>query len=290
MQQPLGSAPSAKASLDIIKVAYASAAQSEPFLPFPDSALPALLALRKTHQIIAESQEYLKSQGATLEAAKKRLAVERANLEDQKLLRTALKARIESLQGEQASRMEMAPEQLVQEKLDELKQKKRGYDKDTSKLLKSLNTFIDDHLGQMLAAEELGGPVVGDMMDIDTDELAAGFTAQGRLRKPKQTTDPDRRQRRIDDIWGDGGGGQGQGPRRDEDRNEAAAAGAEMRELTEALLNSLMESGGDSSASYVQIPRESAAARFLVRSKVAQFHPKDATRLRLVDFGRELDD
>jgi hypothetical protein len=28
----------------------------------------------------------------------------------------------------------------------------------------------------------------------------------------------------------------------------------------------------------------------LVRAKVAQFHPKDARRLRLIDFGRELDD
>ena len=288
MQQPLGSIPSAKASLDIMKAAYAKAAQSEPFLPFSDSALPALLALRKTHQIIAESQEHLASRGATLEQARKRLEVEQADLHDQKLLRAALKARIESLRNGLDSRMEMTPEQLTKEKLDRLKQEKRDYDRETSKLLKFLNKFIDDHLGPMLAAEELGGPVVGDLMEVDTDELAAGFTAQGRLRKPKQTPDEDRRQRRIDEIWGDGG--QEPQRRRGEDRNEAAAAGAEMRELTEELLNNLMESGGDSSASYVRIPRESAAARFLVRSKVAQFHPKDATRLRLVDFGRELDD
>ena len=279
---------SAQASLEVMKTAYADAAQSEPFLPFPDSVLPALLALRKTHQIITESQEYLSSQGITLEKAQKRLEVERANLNDQKLLRTALKARIESLQSGLESRMEMTPEQILKEKLDELKQKKRDYDKDTSKLLRGLNKFIEEHLGPMLAAEELGGPVVGDMMEIDTDELAAGFTAQGKLKKAKQNPDEDKRQRRIDDIWGDGGQDRGRPSGRD--RNEAEAAGAEMRELTEELLNHLMESGGDSAASYVQIPRESAAARFLVRSKVAQFHPKDATRLRLVDFGRELDD
>lgn len=63
-----------------------------------------------------------------------------------------------------------------------------------------------------------------------------------------------------------------------------------MKDLTEALLNSLMESGGDSSAAYVELPKETAAARFLVRSKVAQFHPRDSTKLRLIDFGRELDD
>ena len=66
--------------------------------------------------------------------------------------------------------------------------------------------------------------------------------------------------------------------------------GLDLRELTEELVRSLMESGGDSSAAYVRVERDSAAARFLVRSRVAQFHPKDATRLRLIDFGGELDD
>jgi hypothetical protein len=63
-----------------------------------------------------------------------------------------------------------------------------------------------------------------------------------------------------------------------------------MRELTEQLMNKLVEAGGDTSAAYVELPRETAAARFLVRSKVAMFHPKDARRLRLVDFGRDLED
>ena len=40
---------------------------------------------------------------------------------------------------------------------------------------------------------------------------------------------------------------------------------------------------------YINLNRESAAARFLVRAKVAAFHPKDARRLRLVDFGRDLE-
>ena len=273
-------------SLDVMKTAYQDAAKAEPFLPFPGSVLPALLAMRKTHQIIVESRAYLDSQKVTLEKTKKRLEIEQANLNDQKLLQKALQDRIESLRNGLESRMEMTPEQVAKEKLDETKRKKRDFDKDTSKLLKGLNKFIDDHLGAMLAAEDLGGPVVGDMMDIDTDDLALGFSAQGKLKKSKPQTDQDKRQRRIDDIWGEPA-------HRDQSKaqnDEAAAAGAEMRELMEELLNSLMESGGDSSAAYVRIPRESAATRFLVRSKVAQFHPKDATRLRLVDFGRELDD
>ena len=60
-----------------------------------------------------------------------------------------------------------------------------------------------------------------------------------------------------------------------------------MRDLLEQLLDAAMEAG---SGVYVHIQRESAASRFLVRAKVAQLHPKDAKRIRLVDFGRELDD
>lgn len=145
----------------------------------------------------------------------------------------------------------------------------------------------------MLAAEELGGPVVGDMMDIDEQDLVAGFNSQGRVKTTKAKPGDDKRQRRIDEIWGprDGEEGQGHGHKGEgRDRDEITAAGREMRDLTEELLNSLSQSEGDSLAAYVRLPKETAAARFLVRAKVAQFHPKDSNRLRLIDFGRELDD
>ncbi|KAK2073114.1 hypothetical protein P8C59_007420 [Phyllachora maydis] len=153
------------------------------------------------------------------------------------------------------------------------------------------NSFIAKYLGSMLAAEELGGPVVGDMMEIDPDGLEAGFNAQGKPKRAKVSdADSNTRQRRLDQIWGTEGGDQTRPGSKKRDRDESVAAGAEMRNLVEDLLNSLVQSGGDTSAAYVKISRESAAVRFLVRSKVAQFHPKDATRLRLIDFGRELDD
>ena len=262
---------------------------SAPFLPSHGSVLPALLALRKIHTTTVETKEYATTQAAALDKLKRQLEQERADLEDQKALEAALERRIEALRHHQESTTSKTPKQIAQERLDELRQQKKAYDKETSKLLKSFNKFINEHLGTMLAAEELGGPVVGDLMEIDTDELEAGFNAQGKPKKAKAALDGDVRQRRIDDIWGAADGQQGrQGKKRE--RDESDAAGAELKELTEQLLNSLMESGGDNSASYVRIPRETAASRFLVRSKVAQFHPKDATRLRLVDFGREIDD
>ncbi|KAM0446884.1 hypothetical protein ACHAO4_009035 [Trichoderma viride] len=269
----------------ILKTAFDDVTNSEPFLPFPGSVLPALLALRKTHQTIQESKEFLASQAETTEKTKKRLKDDEAALRDQQLLNEALKQRIETLRTEADSGANAQPEDEARKRIEELRRKKQTYNKETSKLMKSLNRFIDDHLAVMLAAEAMGGPVVGDLMDADAEEIAAGFNAQGKLKKPKGEINKDKSQRRIDDIWGPSDGSSG-GKKRD----VATAAGEEMRQLTEELLNKLVEAKGSSSDAYVRLPYETASARFLIRSNVAQFHPKDAMRIRLVDYGRELDD
>ncbi|KAF4982563.1 hypothetical protein FZEAL_1842 [Fusarium zealandicum] len=266
----------------VIQSALKEVTDSDPSLPFPGSLLPALLALRKTHQTIQESNVYLASQRASHEQLSRQLEADQARLKDQKLLQDAVSARIQSLRDELDANTHVTPEEGARERLQELRSKKKSYDKETSKLMKVLLRFIDSHLASMLAAEELGGPVVGDLMDIDGDDLAAGFNAQGNLKKPKDATgQDDKRQRRIDEIWGQAGD--------ETSQDEVTSAGMEMRQLTEELLNMLAEAHGDNSTSYVRLPRESAASRFLVRSKVAQFHPRDATRLRLVDFGRDLE-
>ncbi|KAJ4130906.1 hypothetical protein NW768_006445 [Fusarium equiseti] len=268
----------------IIQAALKEVTESDPFLPSPGSLLPALLALRRTHQTIQESNTYLASQRSSHEQLSRQLEADEARLKDQNLLGDALTARIDSLRDEVDANTNVTPEEGARERLQELRAKKKNFDRDTSKLMKVLLRFIDNHLAPMLAAEELGGPVVGDLMDVDGEALAAGFNAQGKLKKPKETADKDdKRQRRIDEIWGQAAeGGDGR-------QNEVTAAAAEMKSLTEELLNTLAEAEGDNSASYVQIPRESAAARFLVRSKIAQFHPRDAMRLKLIDFGRDLE-
>ncbi|KAL6357979.1 hypothetical protein LRP88_08158 [Fusarium phalaenopsidis] len=268
----------------VIQTALKEVTDSDPFLPSPGSLLPALLALRKTHQTIQESNAYLASQRASHEQLSRQLEADQARLKDQNLLGEALSARIQSLRDELDANTNVTQAEGARERLQELRSKKRSYDKETSKLMKVLLKFIDNQLAPMLAAEELGGPVVGDLMDIDNEDLAGGFNAQGKLKKAKEGAgQDDKRQRRIDEIWGQAG--DEAGGRQD----EVTGAAAEMRQLTEELLNTLAEANGDNSASYVRLPRESAAARFLVRSKVAQFHPRDATRLRLVDFGRDLE-
>jgi hypothetical protein len=150
-----------------------------------------------------------------------------------------------------------------------------------------MNDFINDYLAAMIAAEELGGPVVGDMLDVEDDTLAAGFTKKGRAKSSKKPVSDKTRQRRIDQIWGKAGV-ENEEEEEEEPPTEAEAADAEMRKLIENLFATLIGPGGGKA--YFQLERDSATSRFLVRAKVAQFHPKDARKLRLIDFGRELDD
>ncbi|KAH7163264.1 hypothetical protein B0J13DRAFT_518497 [Dactylonectria estremocensis] len=271
-----------------IKAALDEVTSSDPFLPFPGSLLPALLALRKTHQTIQESNAYLESQRVSHEQVARQLEADQAALKGQDLLKEALEARIQALRNDLDVSADVTPEVGARERLQELREKKNGYDQGTSNLMKVLLGFINDKLAPMLAAEELGGPVVGGLMDIDGDDLAAGFSAHGKLKKaPDGGSNEDKRQRRIDEIWGqatDGEQDDGAGP-----QDEVVAASAEMKRLTEELLNALSSAKGNTEASYVQLPRESASARFLVRSKVALFHHNDASKIRLVDFGRELE-
>ncbi|KAG6045620.1 hypothetical protein E4U39_002136 [Claviceps sp. Clav50 group G5] len=269
----------------VIQNALTDINASEPFLPFAGSVLPALLALRRAHQTIIESRAYLESEAGAADSERKQLELDRTNLKDHHLLTEALSARISALREELRSKAEMRPEDSAREKMDGLREKRRKYVEETKSLMKALLDFNDNQLAPMLAAEELGGPVVGEMMEVDPDELAAGFNDKGKPIKAKGA-DGDKRQRRLDEIWGTRN--TRQQDRMDGDE-EIATAGREMRDLMEELLNRLMQAKGDNSASYVTLERESAAARFLVRSTVAQFHPKDANRLRLIDFGRDLE-
>lgn len=286
-QQRTGGAVSTSKQLHAVAGAYRDVSASEPFLPFPDSVVPALVALRTTNSTITESRKFLASQKLSLHDAQERLDAEKANLSDQTALTKALEKRIQSLREGIESRTAMSPNQITRERVSELKKSIKATDTDTSKLLKALKIFIDQQLASMLAAEQSGGPVAGDMMDIDSDDLEAGFSASGKRKKTKPDAVTDKRQRRIDDMFE---GGQDREGRDEGESDKRAAARDEMQRLTEELMNSLMDSGGSNSDAYVNVSDESAAVRLLVRSKVAEFHPRDSKRLRLVDFGREIGD
>ena len=270
-----------------MKTAFDELSSIAPTLPSLESPLPALLALRTTQQTIIDTKRSVLDLEQTLTETQSRLDQEKAELRDARLITGSLENRIEELQAAKQERSSKTPAQAGKDMIKDLHKKNAAYENERMRLIDQFNAFIDDRLAIMLAAEELGGPVTGDLLKLDDDMLIAGFSSQGRAKRIKPTVDEDKRQRRIDQIWG---------PRAVEDeeeryeRSEKDAAGAEIRALTEELLNASAEAGESGSAAYVLLQRESAAARFLVRAKVAQFHPQDARKLRLIDFGRELDE
>lgn len=244
-----------------------------PDLPSPTSALQPLLAARTVSKTTKDTKANIGSTQSRLASAEQRLHSEETQLADSKAISDAMQARTTRLQQAQRQNLTKTDAEKAKELLRAKTKRKQGFEKDTEKLRKVLDDFITEHLAAMLAAEEIGGPVAGDLMDVDEDMLSAGFSAQGKPKSSAKTVSNSKRQRRIDVIWGASEQGE-------EHDNEKDAAAEEIK----SLLDELVTTGG-----YAQLSRDSAAARFLVREKVAQFHPKDAGKLRLIDFAREID-
>lgn len=257
------------------KKAYDSLLQAEDEFPATDSVLPSLIAIEDTSQLIKESKISISVTAEKLSVDRERLRIEEANLRDSRTIASGLRDRIQRIRNANARKQEQTPSQVAQEVAREQKKKHRELERASSELKESLDEFIDETLAPMLAAEDLGGPTVGDALEVSDATLKAGYTAHGKPKKLKRPVEPeDGAQQRIDQFV-----------RRSQDGNSRPTNRREVAatELHD-LLNDLMEAGN----SYVDLKRDSAASRFLVRAKVAQFHPRDARRLRLIDFGRSL--
>lgn len=267
-----------------VKAAYKRLKPVAPFLPTKGSVLPALLATRTLQQNIQGVKEAIASTQEQITKTEATLRREEANLHDANLITKAAEDRIQRLRTDQEDRSQKTPTQLAKELIEAKEGQKANYKEEMTRLGQAFEDFVNDHLAAMLAAEELGGPVVGDMLDVENDTLAAGFTKKGKAKSTKKQISDKTRQRKIDEIWGD----KSIAAEDDEPLTEAEAADDEMRKLIGNLFATLTGPGG--SRAYFELERDSAASRFLVRAKIAQFDPKDAKRLRLIDFGRELDD
>jgi hypothetical protein len=270
--------------LRAVENAYTSLTPTAPFLPSRDSVLPALIAARTLQQNVRGTKQAIASTEAQLTSAEALLRHEEAHLHDANLIQKALRDRAVRLEAQIEDRAQKAPARLAEELIAAKRAQKKNYDDETQCLGDALNEFVDNYLSPMLAAEELGGPVVGDMLNVENETLAAGFTKKGKAKAAKKPVPEKTRQRRIDQIWGNKAAFEEE----EDPLTEAEAADAEMRELIGILFKTLIGSGGG--RAYHQLERDSAASRFLVRAKIAQFHPRDARKLRLIDFGRELDD
>ncbi|KAI9926736.1 hypothetical protein ASPWEDRAFT_177253 [Aspergillus wentii DTO 134E9] len=264
------------------KKAYDSLLKSGNQLPKPGSPLPSLLALEETSRLVKESKISVSMTGERLSINRQRVKAEEANLHDAQLITSGLRERIERLRNESSQKEEKSPEKLARELVGQQQEKNEELEKATEDLKASLHKFIDEHLASMLAAEDRGGPTVGDVLHVSDATLEAGYTNHGKPKKVKSVSSENNgsNQQRIDELIR-------RKTARDENQttnpsNKREAAAAQMH----TLLDSLLEAG----SSYIDLPRDSAASRFLVRAKVAKFHPRDARRLRLIDFGRSLDD
>ncbi|KAF2827667.1 hypothetical protein CC86DRAFT_349340 [Ophiobolus disseminans] len=272
--------------LQAIKDVYTGLKSTATFLPSQGSILPALLAARSLQRNVHGTKEAIVSTQEQVTKAETNLRREDANLHDANLLTQAMESRIDRLRAQHEDRSQKTTAQLAREMIAAKRTQKDKCEAEMQRLGEAMNDFINDYLAAMIAAEELGGPVVGDMFDVEDDTLAAGFTKKGRAKSSKKPVSDKTRQRRIDQIWGNKAAAEDN--EEEEPPTEAEAADAEMRKLIENLFATLIGAGGGKA--YFQLEKDSAASRFLVRAKVAQFHPKDAKKLRLIDFGRELDD
>lgn len=268
------------------KKAYDALLQSETRLPSPGSPLPSLLAVDEASRLVKESKTSISLTAEKLSADRQRLKAEEANLRDAQLIKDGLEKRIERLKAEKSRQVQKTPAQLAHDLVKEQQEDIERLDTTTEELKTSLYKFVEDTLAPMLAAENLGGPTVGDAMEISDATLKAGYTSHGKPKKPKTPVvgATDSGQQRIDELVRRQTAQEGneQATPMTTPMNKREAAAVEMRALLTALL--------DADYSYIDLPHESAASRFLVRAKVAQFHPRDARKLRLIDFGRSLVD
>lgn len=270
--------------LRAVKAAYTNLTSPAPFLPSKESVLPALLATRTLQQNVQGTKQAIASTQTQIASTEALLRREEANFHDADLIEKALQDRRARLDAKIENRSQRTPAQLAKELIATKRVQNEAYNEEAQRLGDALNEFVDNYLSAMLAAEELGGPVVGDLLNVETETLAAGFTKKGKAKSVKKPTSEKMRQRRIDHIWGI----KAAVDEEEEPFTEAEAADAEMRELIGNLFKTLTGPGGG--RAYYDLERDSAASRFLVRAKIAQFHPRDARKLRLIDFGRELDD
>ena len=268
--------------LQVITAAFRALSETEPTLPRPESHLPALLAARETERLVRETKESAPLTYSALKAARQDLTQEQTDFTNAQLLTKALEKRIDSLRQNVSERAQRSPEETAQILLDE-KEQAQLLKRSHKKLTNALARFVDSSLAPLVAAEELGGPVVGSTLDISEDVLAAGFTLKGRPNKSKKKTSQDARQQRIDKMFASAAAEE-DGDISESETRQAALA---VKDLLGELLQAAIDHG---SSRYLTIEKETAASRFLVRAKVATLDPRDARKIRLIDFAKTLDD
>ncbi|KAF3921888.1 hypothetical protein ABW20_dc0100189 [Dactylellina cionopaga] len=249
-----------------------------PWLPEEESGINTLLAVRSVLKVIEESRKEVTETERRVEDMKNVVRREQAWVGTAQEMEKELQRKIIEL--EKADRLNEGETQRDKRKLAEYEKSRKEMANMSARLAKELGKFVKDRLGVMIAVEEAGGPVVGSELDMDALREYLNVEAGSTGRKNKATKIRERGQKRLDEIWGGSGNEEGGSI------SPEKKAGEELLALIEAMLNKLLE---DDPHAYTKLTRDSAASRFLVRSFVATLHPKDAMRIRLLDFASKIE-
>ena len=247
------------------------------------SSIKELLALRSTYRTAQGIQQSTEELQRRIQAIREQLGKERVNLHDGRLISTALERRLGASRQDELQQTLRPSERSVASLQSRLHKRRKFYDGEVKRLIKAFNWFIEQYLAAMLAAEEAGGPIVGELVgdDLGTQETKS---RDHDVVEPSMAAHRPTHQRSRSNVSTGGAEAETSGA-----SNTTSLAGSQFRALTEELMNACVSAGDDGSSPYVELARESAAARFLVRAKIAQFSPRDARRLRLIDVGKRLD-
>lgn len=267
----------------ILTTGYLKLAETAPELPNLDSRLPSLISGRELEQIVSGARDSIQATLRSLREARRDLQSELNTLIDSETLNKIFEKRVGELEFAAAQTNRDDSHTMAVRLMDSEKLQTRTYQQDRELLNTALDEFISDRLSPLLAAEELGGPVTGSVLNVTDDMLAAGFTDRGKVNKGRKA-DEDHRQRRIDEMFGNLAVRVGN---EDDLAAEAAIAAKAMKDLLERLVQLSIDRG---SGRFHELDKEDAASRYLVRSKVAILDPRDGRKIRLVDFGKPLED
>ncbi|EGX47556.1 hypothetical protein AOL_s00083g64 [Orbilia oligospora ATCC 24927] len=248
-----------------------------PWLPDDDSGTNTLLTLRNVLKVIEANRKGVTDTERKIEEMKKMVRRERGWVATAQEIEKELDRKIYELEGidrlpEPSKRREKKEIEAYEKEVNEMR-------RTSARLTKELQKFVKEKLGAAIAVEEAGGPVIGSKINVSElknyldIEAEAGKTG----RRTKAVKAKERGQKRLDEIWGDDEG---------VTISPEEKAGEELLELIEKLVNTMLN---DDPHAYTKLTRESAASRYLVRSFVATLHPKDAMRIRLIDFGGKID-
>lgn len=176
--------------LKILKSAHDQCFNTIDYIPSADSPLNTLLAFRSVEMVIAQTITSIRDVEERIKSVQTLLKSQNAAATEQNRLMEALRARLDVLLEEQ-QQINVGADIVGQgDLIRKVGKKKKEVAKRTNVLLRELLYFLDNGLARMVAAEEMGGPVVGDDLDVT---LETGFSKQGNVKKGNH---------RIDEMWG----------------------------------------------------------------------------------------